>query len=548
MILKSNTMKTPIQNQHPNFKSDFPILKNIIYLDNSSTTQKPKPVIDALTKYYQEDNANVHRGVYKLSLKATMAYEHAHEIVAKFIGAKFEEIIFTKGTTESLNLLAYSLGKRLKAGDEIVLTEMEHHANLVPWQQLAKEKNLVLKFIPITADFRLDMNKARELITTKTKIVSVTHVSNVFGTINPVQEIAKLAHQAGAVMIIDAAQSVPHMPINVTELNCDFLAFSGHKMCGPTGIGVLYGKRELLEKMNPFLYGGDMIKEVTFERSTWNDLPWKFEAGTPHIAGAVGLAAAIEYLQKMGMENIWQHEQELIQYTIQKIKDISGIRLLGPDTAENRGAVFSFVLEHVHPHDVSELLDKANICVRGGHHCAMPLHEKLNVSGSTRASLYFYNTKEDLDQLLNALAEITSTEKAVDPLELSNAALTEEQELYKENILDHYKYPRNKKVLAEYTFTHHEHNPLCGDEINCYVLLNHITIKEISFTGQGCAISQAAASLLTEELQGKPTETIRKMGPWDMYNLLGIPISHTRSKCALLALKTIQRGLDHARN
>ncbi len=535
-------------NLPPNLKSDFPILKNIIYIDNSSTTQKPQQVIDAIIKYYEEENANVHRGVYKLSLRATMAYEHAHEIVAKFIGAQFEEVIFTKGTTESLNLLAYSLGKRLKTGDEIVLTEMEHHANLVPWQQLAKEKGLIVKFIPVTADFRLNMDKARELITTKTKIVSVTHISNVLGTINPVKELAALAHAAGAVMIVDAAQSVPHMPINVKELNCDFLAFSGHKMCGPTGIGVLYGKKELLEIMDPFLYGGDMIKEVTFENSTWNDLPWKFEAGTPHIAGAVGLAAAVEYLQYVGMKNIWQHEQELINYTLQKIRNISGIRLLGPTTAENRGAVFSFVLEHVHPHDVSELLDKATICVRGGHHCAMPLHEKLKVSGSTRASLYFYNTREEIDQLLNALTEITSTEKAVDPLELSNTTLTEEQELYKENILDHYKYPRNKKVLDEFTFTHQEHNPLCGDEIKCYVLLNHTAIKDISFTGQGCAISQAAASLLTEELQGKPIEVIKKMGPWDVYNLLGIPISHTRSKCALLALKTIQRGLDHARN
>jgi len=529
-------------------KSDFPLLKNITYLDNSSTTQKPKQVIEAISKYYEEDNANVHRGVYKLSLKATMAYEQAHETVAKFIGAQFEEIIFTKGTTESLNLLAYSLGKKLRPGDEIVLTEMEHHANLVPWQQIAKEKGALVKFISITSDYRLNLQKARELITSKTKIVSVTHISNVLGTINPLQELAALAHEAGAVMIVDAAQSVPHLPINVKELDCDFLAFSGHKMCGPTGIGVLYGKKELLEKMDPFLYGGDMIKEVTFENSTWNDLPWKFEAGTPNIAGAVGLAAAIEYLQGVGMEKIWQHEQELVEYTLGRIKNIAGIRLLGPATTENRGAVFSFVLDGIHPHDLSELLDKNNICVRGGHHCAMPLHEKLKISGSTRASLYFYNTKKEIDQLLDALSEITSTKKAIDPLEISDAALTEEQELYKENILDHYKHPRNKKTLVEYTFTHHEHNPLCGDEINCYVLLNHTTIKDISFTGQGCAISQAAASILTEELQGKPTETIRKMGPWDVYNLLGIPISPTRSKCALLALKTIQRGLDHARN
>jgi len=528
-------------------KNDFPILTNIIYLDSASTTQKPTAVIEAITKYYEEDNANVHRGVYKLSLKATMAYENAHEIVAKFIGTQFEEVIFTKGTTESINLLAYSLGKKLQPGDEIVLTEMEHHANIVPWQQLAKEKKLILKFIPITSDFRLDMNKARELITPNTKIISVTHISNVLGTINPVKELAALAHEAGAIMIVDAAQSVPHMPINVKELNCDFLAFSGHKMCGPTGIGVLYGKKELLETMDPFLYGGDMIKEVTFEKSTWNDLPWKFEAGTPHIAGAAGLAAAIEYLQSIGMENIAAQELELTKYTLQKLSAIPGIQLIGPSSFEQRGAVFSFVVDGIHPHDVSELLDKKNICVRGGHHCAMPLHEKLKINGSTRASFYFYTTKEDVDVWIEALAALTAKSNT-DPLGISTAHLTEEQEMYKENIMDHYKYPRNKKVLKEYTFTHQEQNPLCGDEIKCYVLLNHTAIKDISFTGQGCAISQAAASLLTEELQGKAIETIKKMGPWDVYNLLGIPISHTRSKCALLALKTIQRGLDHAGN
>ena len=528
-------------------RNDFPILHNIIYLDNSSTTQKPRKVIEAIKKYYEEENANVHRGVYRLSLQATMAYEKAHEIVAKFIHARFEEIIFTKGTTESLNLLAYSLGKKLQAGDEIVLTEMEHHANLVPWQQIAKEKKAILKFIPITPDYRLNMQKAQELITLKTKIVSVTHISNVLGTINPVQKLAELAHQVGAVMIVDAAQSVPHLPINVKELDCDFLAFSGHKMCGPTGIGVLYGKKELLETMDPFLYGGDMIKEVTFEKSTWNDVPWKFEAGTPNIAGAVGLAAAIGYLLNLGMENIHQYEQELTAYALPKLSALTGITLLGPTTTEERGALFSFTVEGIHPHDVSELLDKATICVRGGHHCAMPLHTNLNLNSSVRASLYFYNTTEDIDALVDALAAITANNK-IDSLGVSLAPLTEEQELCQENILDHYRHPRNHQILEQYSFTHQERNPLCGDELQCYVLLNHTTIKDISFTGQGCAISQASASLLSEEIQGKPLEQIQKLGPWDIYNLLGIPISHTRSKCALLALKTIQNGLHHARN
>src|SRR3989344_5717480 len=281
-------------------KQDFPILKNgLIYLDNSSTSQKPTKVIQAVKEYYEQENANVHRGIYKLAQKATLQYEKAHEVVAKFIGAEFEEVIFTKGTTEGLNLLAYSLGKNLQPGDEIVLSEMEHHSNIVPWQQIAQEKGVVLKFIPITKDYRLDMDKAKELITKKAKIVSIVHMSNVLGTINPVKEIAAMAHQVGAVMIVDAAQSVPHMKVNVKELNCDFLVFSGHKMCAPTGIGVLYGRKELLKEMQPFLYGGDMIKEVSFTQASWNDLPWKFEAGTPNMAGGAGGMAAIEYLLKV---------------------------------------------------------------------------------------------------------------------------------------------------------------------------------------------------------------------------------------------------------
>ncbi len=531
-----------------NVRHDFPILTNIIYLDNSSTTQKPKQVIEAIKTYYEEENANVHRGIYTLSLKATMAYEKAHELVARFIHARFEEVIFTSGTTESLNLLAYSLGKKLPSGktlqpgDEIILTEMEHHSNLVPWQQLAKEKGCILKFIPITPEFRLDMQKARELITPKTKIVAVTHMSNVLGTINPVQEIAALAHAQGALCIVDAAQSVPHMPVDVKKLDCDFLAFSGHKMLGPTGIGVLYGKKELLEKLEPFNYGGGMIKEVSWKESSWNELPWKFEAGTPNIAGAVGLAAAVKYLQSIGMENIWRQEEELTKYFLTQLHSISGIRLLGPSSPKQRGAIFSLVLESMHPHDISEMLDKENICVRAGHHCAMPLHTKLGLAGSLRASFYLYNTKENADIFLQELAPLAAAKK-INPYEIAVGELTEEQELHKENVLDHYRNPRNKGVLENYTVAHREHNPLCGDELQCYMLLNHTLLKDISFTGEGCAISQASASLLTEEIKGKGIEDVKKLAPWDVYNLLGIPISHARSKCALLALKAVHKGL-----
>jgi len=530
-------------------KTDFPILKNnLIYLDNSSTTQKPAKVIEAIKKYYQEENANVHRGIYKLAQKATVLYEKAHEVVAKFIGAEFEEIIFTKGTTEGLNLLAYSLGKNLKEGDEIVLSEMEHHSNLVPWQQIAKEKGAVLKFIPITKDYLLDMDKAKELISNKTKIVSIAHMSNVLGTINPVKEIAELAHKVGAVMVVDAAQSVPHMSVNVNELNCDFLVFSGHKMCAPTGIGVFYGRKELLETMSPFLYGGDMIREVSFTQASWNDLPWKFEAGTPNMAGAAGLLAAIEYLQEIGMENIAAHGQNLTRYALEKLSAIHGLTIVGSINTENRGPVISFNIEGMHPHDLSEMLDKENIAVRGGFHCAMPLFSKLELDGSIRASFYIYNTKEDIDKLVEVVQSITEQTKAqsavIDRNEIASGDLTEEQEIYKENVIDHYKHPKNKKEMLECTAQHRGVNPLCGDTIIMYVKTNNDEIEAITFTGNGCAISQASASLLTETMKGKKIEEAKRFGQQEIFNLLGIPISHTRTKCALLSLKTLHHALE----
>ncbi len=537
-------------------KKDFPLLKNgLIYLDNSATTQKPVKVIEAVKEYYENDNANVHRGIYKLAQKSTLLYEKAHEMVANFIGAEFEEVIFTKGTTEGLNLLAYSLGKNLKAGDEIVLTEMEHHSNIVPWQQIAKEKGAVVKFIPVTKEYRLDLAKAQELITAKTKIVSVVHLSNVLGTINPVKELAVMTHKVDAVMIVDAAQSVPHMKINVKELDCDFLAFSGHKMCAPTGIGVLYGRKELLEKMHPFLYGGDMISEVTFEKSTWNQLPWKFEAGTPNLAGAAGLMTAIEYLQNIGMENISAHGQELTKNALEKLSAIPGINIIGPSDIKYRGPVISFTIDGMHPHDVSELLDKENIAVRGGFHCAMPLFSKLGLDGSIRASFYVYNTTEEVDKLAEALLKINGevktdakteanaiNQKRVNH-EITSVDLTEEQEIYKENVIDHYKRPRNKREMTDFTITQREVNPLCGDIIALYIKTKEDRITDISFIGNGCAISQASASLLTENIKGKTVKEATEFNSADLFGLLGIPISHTRTKCALLSLKTLHQTL-----
>ncbi len=397
-------------------KKDFPIfqqggtLKPLIYLDNGATTQKPRCVIDAMSSFYEHTNANVHRGIYLLSQKATMAYEKAHEVVAAFIGASMEEIVFTRGTTEGLNGLARSLGSSLKEGDEIVLTVMEHHSNLVPWQEIARERGAVLKFIHLTDDYRIDLKMARDLITSKTKIVSVTHMSNVLGTINPISELAPIAHRVGAVLIVDAAQSIAHLPINVRELDCDYLVFSGHKMAGPTGIGVLYGKKILLENLSPFEYGGGMVKEVTLEKATWNDLPWKFEAGTPPIAEAIGLMAAIEYLQKVGMEKIEVHGRELVHYGLQRLLMIPGLTLIGPHTVDERAPIFSFTLEGIHPHDVSELLDREGIAVRAGNHCARPLHSLLKglpgEQSTLRASFFIYNDKADIDALVVAIQKI----------------------------------------------------------------------------------------------------------------------------------------------
>ncbi len=398
-------------------QQDFPIFstnvsnKNLIYLDSSSTTHKPKIVIKAITDFYSKYNSNVHRGVHTLSEKATIAYEKAHVVVADFIGAASDEVVFTSSTTQSINMLCWGLAKDIKKGDEIVLSLMEHHSNLVPWQQLAKQKGAVLKFIPITEEYRLDMIKAKELIGPRTKIVSVTHISNTLGTVNQVKELAELAHSVGAIMVVDGAQSVPHIKVNVQELNCDFLAFSGHKMCGPTGIGVLYGKKELLEKLDPTVFGGGMIREVTLEGSTWNDLPYRLEAGTPNIAGAIGLAAAIEYLQNIGMDNVEEEMLKITEYGLEKLGQVEGLTLIGPKEVKNRAPIFSFTLKGMHPHDVCQLLDGKGIATRGGTHCTMPLMKELGLSGTTRASFYIYNTTEDVDVLVSALEEIKGTFK-----------------------------------------------------------------------------------------------------------------------------------------
>ena len=391
-------------------REDFPILERefdgtqLVYLDNAATTHTPEPVVETIADYYRNYNANVHRGIHQLSQEASIAYEEAHDRVAEFIGAEGrKEVVFTKNTTESMNLIAYAWGlNELGPGDEIVLTEMEHHASLVTWQQIAKRTGAECKYIPITDEGRLDMAAARDLITDDTEMVSVVHVSNTLGTINPVGELADIAHDHDAYIAVDGAQSVPNRPVDVTDIDADFLAFSGHKMAGPTGIGVLYGKQHILEEMEPYLYGGEMILKVTFEDSKWNELPWKYEAGTPVICQGIALAAACDYLDDIGMENIERHERELASYAYDRLTEQNDVDVYGPP-GDDRGGLVAFNLDSVHAHDLSSILNDSAVAVRAGDHCTQPLHDVLGTAASARASFYIYNTKAEIDKLVEAV-------------------------------------------------------------------------------------------------------------------------------------------------
>jgi cysteine desulfurase/selenocysteine lyase len=395
-------------------REDFPILQQmvnghpLVYLDSAATSQKPESVLTALDDAYRKHNANIHRGIYLLAEEQTVRYETARKKMQKFINAKsWREIVFTRNATESINLVAYAWGRaNIKPGDEILSTLLEHHSNIVPWQLLAQEKSATVKYIPVDSHGFLELDALDQLLTERTRIVCVTSMSNVAGTITPVKEIIKKAHAVGALVLVDGAQSVPHMPTDVQDMDCDFLALSGHKMLGPTGVGTLYGKRALLEAMNPFLAGGDMIREVHLDQSRWNELPYKFEAGTPAIAEAIGLGAAVDYLTALGMENVREHERELSAYALEQIQTVPGIKILGPLDANARGGVLAFDLANVHPHDIATILDQAGICVRAGHHCAMPLHEQLGLGATTRASFYIYNTPDEIDQLVKALHHV----------------------------------------------------------------------------------------------------------------------------------------------
>jgi cysteine desulfurase/selenocysteine lyase len=387
----------------------FPILRQevnghpLVYLDSAATSQKPVSVIEALKRYYEWDNANVHRGVHTLGTRATEAYEGAREKAAKFINARStQEIVFTRGTTSAINLVALSFARAvLKEGDEIVLTPMEHHSNLIPWQQAAKATGATLKYIPLQEDGTIRLEDVERTVTDRTRIVAMTCVSNVLGSVNPVKEAAAVAHRHGACILVDGAQSTPHMRIDVQDLDCDFYAFSGHKMCGPTGIGVLYGKKELLERMEPVEFGGEMIDHVDLHNATWKELPWKFEGGTPIIAGAVGLGAAIDFLEQVGLDEIREHERRITDYALERLSEIEGLSIYGP--RRHRAGLVTFNLGDVHPHDVATVLDAEGVAIRAGHHCCQPLMRWLNVTATARASFYLYNTEADVDRLVSAL-------------------------------------------------------------------------------------------------------------------------------------------------
>lgn len=412
------TLTTPTtQYDVERIRQDFPVLSRevrpgvpLVYLDSTATSQKPLAVIEAMDRFYRQSNANIHRGIHTLAEESTTMYEETRKKVARFINApSARQIIYTRNTTESINLVAYSWGRaNLKAGDLVILTEMEHHSNLVPWHILSSEKNLRLEFIPVGEDGRLDLEEYKRLLELGPKLVSFTGMSNVLGTITPAKEIIRLAHAAGAITLVDGAQSVPHFSVDVRDLDADFLAFSGHKMVGPTGIGILYGRKELLNSMPPFMGGGDMIKRVELRSYVPNEIPYKFEAGTPAIAEVVGLGAAVDYLTGIGMQGIAEHEHALIGYALERLEEVPGVKVFGP-TAEHKGGVAAFYMDGLHPHDIAQMLDVDGIAVRAGHHCAQPLHDKFGLPATARASFYLYNTRQEVDQLIESIYRVKHT-------------------------------------------------------------------------------------------------------------------------------------------
>lgn len=487
-------------------RKDFPILslmikgKKLIYLDNAATTQKPELVVQTIQDYYHKLNSNINRGVHYLSEHATLAYENARRKVREYINAQTaHEIIFLRGATEAINLVAYSYGRmHLKEGDEVLISAMEHHANIVPWQVVCREKNAVLRIIPMNSKGELILDDLDSLINERTRIVSLVHVSNSLGTINPVKTIISRAHEKGVPVLIDGSQAIPHGKIDVQDLNCDFYVFSGHKLYGPTGIGVLYGKSSFLEEMDPYQTGGDMIKLVTFEKTTYNDVPYKFEAGTQNIEGAIGLGAAIDYLNSIAFQAAVRHEHELLYYAESKIRELEGVEIIGQ--AEKKAPVISLVMEGLHPHDIGTLLDADGIAIRTGHHCTQPVMQFFKVPATARISIAFYNTKEEIDQLVCSLKKIMEFKQTGSRRNIQSERINE---IYQESIMEHDRNPKNFKACFDCNHRDEGFNPFCGDRIELFLNVENNVIRDITFQGELCAISKSSASIMTDMLKGR---------------------------------------------
>lgn len=558
-------------------RQDFPILSRkvhgrpLVYLDSAATSQKPRQVLDAIRRYHEESNANAHRGVHLLAEEATRLYEEARRKVAEFVGARDpREVIFVRNATEGINLVAHAYGDaNLREGDEILVTAMEHHANLVPWHLLSRRRGVKIKAVPITDDGRLDMDAFYGLLSSgRVRLVAITHVSNVLATINRVAEVIKAAHEAGARVLVDGAQAVPHMPVNVASLGADFYVFSGHKMLGPMGIGAVIVRLERYDEMEPFLGGGDMIREVEIDSSTYADPPWRYEAGTPNVEGAVGLSAAIDYLKAIGLDAVFAHTRALGAKAREVLREVPGIRLYGPEAGpDSSGGVVSFTIEGLHPHDIAQALDQFGIAIRAGHHCAQPLMKRLQVPATARASFYLYNTEEEVEYLAKSLMEVVrgfAPQKAVPVREaptLSDPVLPGPED--REVIMDHYLHPAGLEPIEGPSIEWYGKNPLCGDEVTVRVRLEDGRISGLQVLSHGCSISVASGSILASELKGRTVEEAMRLlrglkamlrgeplpkdlDLGDLRALRGLKDLPVRVKCALLPWTTFEEGMARA--
>lgn len=520
----------------------FPILKlkingkKLVYLDNAATTQKLSTAIEAEKRFYEESNANVHRSIHFLGEKATEEYELTREKVAQLINANIREVVFTSGTTSAINLVARGLESIIDENSTILLTEMEHHSNIVPWQELAKLKGAKIEYVKITKTGELDLIDLNKKLTTNVAVFAFTHVSNTLGTINEVKQLCKLAKAKGAITVIDGAQAIAHMQVDVKDIDCDFYAFSGHKMYGPTGTGVLYGKKEMFESLEPSTFGGEMIREVTFTNSTWNEVPHKFEAGTPNIAGVVALSAAVDFLKNVNWKKESEKEKQIINYLFKEMSEIKGVKIYGP---KERTALISFTVEKIHAHDLAQALDAQGIAVRAGHHCTMPLHSLLGIPATVRVSFANYNTLDEAKYFISVLKEIAKHARAT-----KTESIIEKEDLTENSdLLEYYYRNQNHRGKLSNARSATDSNPLCGDELTLYVKLSEGKVVAAKFEGTGCAISQAAANALCEKIINMPLAKVKTITLEELQKMLGVKLGVVRSKCAELSIRVTSKAI-----